>query len=106
MLNPTDMAQKVSRGDVSQQMTVRDFLAQMGVDVDGPVSQLAQALQKQSQMANPLNKIRMAGGRGAPAPMPPRGAAPVGRPPMVPPPGAPSGGGGGIADLIGKMGGR
>lgn len=99
MLNPTDMAGMASRGDVSQDMTVRDFFQKFGVDVDGPVSQLANFAKKQVENADPLNKMQNMA-RGNQGNMPPRGM-PQGRPM---PQGAPQGGSP-LRDLASQMGG-
>lgn len=92
ILNPNDLAAKATRGEVNPQMTIRDFLeSELGVDVDGPVSQLASALKGQAQKASPLGKVRAMGGAqgGIPGERPSGGGAPgmeglintIGRPP-------------------------
>lgn len=75
LFNPADMAMKASRGDVQPNMTVRQVFEKMGIDVEGPASQLTQLFQQQMQnrtMAGKMGMAQPAGGpRGAPpAPMP------------------------------------
>jgi len=81
ILNPTDAATMGARGQMDPDMPIRQWLAQFGVDADGPVSQLQQFMKKQAQNANPLTKmqnIAQSGGGGAPAgaPRPAMGGAP------------------------------
>jgi hypothetical protein len=103
VLNPKDANLMGVSGQFSPDMTVRDFLGQMGIDVDGPASQLVEMAKKQAQNANPLNKMRnMAADTslkpgGQPQTMP-------GVKPMVAPPGQPSPAG--MEGLLSKMGGR
>jgi len=73
MMNPTDASVMMSRGDINQNMTVRDFFTKFGVDVDGPVAQLQQFAGDQANKANPLTKmsaIANSGGRPGQPPMP------------------------------------
>ena len=78
LLNPTDLA--VMKQEMNPNMTVRDFLTQMGIDVDGPVTQLEQFAQKQVQNATAMGKMKnmaQAPPVGGPAPAP----GPTGPPP-------------------------
>lgn len=82
MFNPADLAGMKQTGDVTPQMTVRDFLQKMGIDVDGPVTQLQEFAQKQVQGGKALGKmqnIALAPGQGAPR-VPPQGGPPTGPP--------------------------
>jgi hypothetical protein len=90
LFNPTDLAATKQATDagkgpfagMDENSTVRDFLGQLGIDVDGPVSQLIQFSKDQMGKADPLNKMENIAGAG------PAGAG-AGPPPM--PPGAPQG---------------
>jgi len=108
MFNPTDMASKVSRGAIGPNTTIREFLGQQGIDVDGPISQLAKGIGDQLRKANPLNKMKAMGGAGAPQPrMPSPGASAMqGAPPQGPGMGAPSTppASGGMEGLMSKLG--
>jgi hypothetical protein len=99
LMNPADLAAMKQTGDVTPNMTVRDLLQKMGIDVDGPVSQLQEFAKKQVQGATGLGKMNsiagMPGGQGAPPPTP--GPGPGG-----PPPGGPSPPGG-MASLLKNM---
>ena len=79
--NPTDLG--MMKQNMSPDMSVRDFMSQMGIDVDGPVSQLEQLAGKQTSNATGLGKMRNI------AKAPPMGGAPMGPsgPPAGPPPG-------------------
>lgn len=98
ILNPTDAATMGARGQMDPNMSIRDWLGQFGVDVEGPVGQLQQFMKKQSQNANPLTKMQniAQSGGGAPggAPRPPTGGPPPmgGAPPQQ-----------GVQDLMGGM---
>ena len=75
MMNPTDMAAKVSRGDVRPQQSVGEFLQRnYGVTPQDPVEKLFAAVKGQAQNATVAGKMGM----------PPRGpqGAPQARPPM------------------------
>jgi hypothetical protein len=88
IFNPTDATIMRESGQFNPNMTVRDFFAQNGVDVDGPVIQLLKFVKDQAQKANPLNKMKAMAGGG-----------PQGQPPQAPqgmPPGAPQEGLGGL----------
>jgi len=72
MLNPADAATMAQSGDMQANMTVRDFLQQLGIDVDGPVDQLKEFAQKQVSNAGGMSKMQniaqSAGPAGPPAP--------------------------------------
>jgi len=103
VFNPTDAALMGVSGKMSPNMTVRDFLAQQGIDVEGPVTQLVQLAQKHAENANPMNKMRNI---AADASLKPGGQPPTmpGVKPMVAPPGQPSPAG--MEGLLNKLGGR
>jgi hypothetical protein len=81
MLNPQDMARKATAGEISPQTTVRDFLGQMGIDVDGPVSQLQGVMRNQAQNATMLGKAQTLRGGAGNQPMQRQVPGPVGGPP-------------------------
>ncbi|MFA5262020.1 MAG: hypothetical protein WC450_12425 [Candidatus Omnitrophota bacterium] len=93
LLNPADATMAMQEGKIDPNMSVRDFLQQnMGVDVDGPVTQLIEASKKQLQNRTAIGK---AANMGKP------GQMPQGRPAMVQP-----GQGGpppGLDSLMGQM---
>lgn len=98
--NPADMAAMKQAKDSGQgqfagmdeQTSIRDFFGQLGIDVDGPVTQLAQFAKDQTQKGSPLGKMENIAGA-----IPPGGPD---LPPGVPaqPPGA--GGAPGIDSLM------
>lgn len=94
MFNPTDMSMMKQEGEITPDMTIRDYFSKLGVDVDGPVTQLIEMGKQQMQKANPLNKMQaIAGG--------PKMGQPQGQPPPMPqggPPEAP-----GMSGLLKKF---
>lgn len=77
-MNPADLAMKKQEGGIQPGMTVRAFLEQQGIDVEGPIDQLTKFALKQSQNKNMRGKAQsMAGGPG--------GGPPPGGPPAGPP---------------------
>lgn len=103
VFNPTDAALMSSSGKFNPTMTVRDFLTQQGIDVEGPVTQLIEMAKKQMENANPMNKMRNI---SADASLNPGGQPPTmpGVKPMVAPPGQPAPAG--MEGLLNKLGGR
>jgi hypothetical protein len=102
VFNPKD-ANLIGSSGMSPDMSVRDFLAQQGIDVDGPVTQLVEMAKKQAMNANPMNKMRnIANDAG----LKPGGQPPTmpGVKPMVAPPGQPAPAG--MEGLLNKLGGR
>lgn len=100
--NPTDAAAMISTGQVNGNMTVRDYLGKLGIDVDGPISQLQQFAQKTMENASPMGKMRNISADAALQP----GGQPSARPgvkPMVQPPGKPSPSG--LEGLMNRLGG-
>ena len=101
MLNPADATMAMQEGKIRPDMTVREFLqTNMGIDVDGPVTQLIEASKKQLQNRTAIGKAANMG--GSPGGAPPPGRMPQGRPAAVqpgqggPPPG-------GLEGLMGQM---
>uniref|UniRef100_A0A6M3LN38 Uncharacterized protein n=1 Tax=viral metagenome TaxID=1070528 RepID=A0A6M3LN38_9ZZZZ len=103
VFNPTDAALMGASGKMSPDMSVRDFLSQQGIDVDGPVTQLVELAKKQVGNANPMTKMRNI---SADASLKPGGQPPTmpGVKPMVAPPGQPAPAG--MEGLLSKLGGR
>lgn len=86
LLNPNDMAMKSAAGKIRPDMSVRELLGEMGIDVDGPVTQLSGAMRK--QLTNATIPGKLSGGGGPPRPR--AGGAPSGMGGM---PSQPAGGG-------------
>lgn len=103
LLNPTDAAAMAQQGKIRGDMSVRELFANLGIDVDGPATQLIKFSQKQMENAKMGKKMQsMAAAR--PAPEPPAGGPAQGGPP--PGGGGPApGGGGGLEELIRMQGG-
>jgi hypothetical protein len=87
IFNSADLGMMKQSGDFTRNMTVRQALEKLGIDVDGPVDQLMQFAQKNVENANPLNKMKNIAQGGAPTPAPtgnmasPPGESAVGTPP-------------------------
>lgn len=89
-MNPADIGALKSQAaggqgpmaGVSENTTIREFFGKIGIDVDGPVTQLKQFADSELSKADPLNKAEaLAGGPGGAPPMPPGprpGAGPAG----------------------------
>lgn len=78
---PGDASMMAELGGFTPDTTVRELMGQMGIDVDGPITQLTGFMQQQEEMADPMNKMKaMAGGQGAPQGQPPPQAPPQGMP--------------------------
>jgi membrane protease subunit (stomatin/prohibitin family) len=58
ILNPTDAVAMVQQGKISPKMTVREVFANLGVDVDGPATQLMELAMREREKAQPMNKMR------------------------------------------------
>jgi hypothetical protein len=80
IMNPTDASMMGQNGEITPEMTVREYLAKEGIDVEGPVTQLIDMAKGQMQMADPMNKMKAFAGRPQPgqAPQPPAGRVPQG----------------------------
>lgn len=87
LLNPTDRSMMQQDGTFNPNMSVNDFLKQMGVDPNGPVTQLTSLWQQQSQNANPINKMQSIAGAPPAPPGGPQVGAPAAPSPGGPPPG-------------------
>jgi hypothetical protein len=100
MFNPTDMAAKVSTGDIQQGMTVADFLQKnFGVSPNDPLEKLIEATKSQMQNRTMAGKLGVPQGPGG-SPPPARPQAPT------PPRGMPTGPaprGGGLDGLVDRM---
>ena len=100
IMNPMDGLRHAARGRIRPDMSVREALEVMGVDLEGPITQLQSTTRNMVQNATMEGKIRGAGAPGgAPGGVPggaPRAPSPGSAPPMG---GAP--GQGGISSLLG-----
>jgi hypothetical protein len=98
MLNPVDLAsmKQESKGQITGDMSVRDFLAKVGIDVEGPATQLQQFAKKQVENADPIKKMQNMAAMGKGGGM--QGGPPQGQPPQGAPPQ-----GGGLEDLMKGM---
>jgi len=95
IMNPQDAFLMAEKGMLRPDMTIRELFSGLGVDVEGPVAQLADMVQRETQKANPLNKMKAVAGAGL---MTDPVAAKMGGG------SAPSQSGGSLEDLIGMGG--
>lgn len=95
IMNPQDAFLMAEKGMLRPDMTIRELFSSLGVDVEGPVAQLADMVQRETQKANPLNKMKAVSGAGL---MTDPVAAKMGGG------NAPSQSGGSLEDLIGMGG--
>ena len=104
IFNPKDFILMIKTMANDPQATVRDLLQRLGIDADGPVTQVTDFLMKSKENATPLGQIKnMAGGGQMPPGAPPQGEPQMpGRKPMVQPPPAPTAGG--MQGLISQLG--
>ena len=84
MLNPTDLAVMKGTGQVQEGMSLGDYITSLGLDLDGPVGQLAEFAQKQVQNSSAMGKMKNIQPQGGPTPQMAQ-APPQGQP--GPPPG-------------------
>jgi hypothetical protein len=98
LFNPSDAAAVAGRGDINPQMTVREVLGKMGIDVEGPASQLVKFTQDQMQKRTMSGKMGMQR-----PPAPPQGAPPGMPPGRGAPPPMPQAGPGGIEGLMANL---
>jgi hypothetical protein len=93
-----DMAKKTQMGEVRPDMTIREFFANQGLDVDqNTVADMAQFLQRQVQNRTMAGKL----GAGAPGGMPGRGMPGGGMPQGATPTPQPRPG---LQGLMGRLG--
>ena len=64
VMNPQDAFLMAEKGMLRADMTIRELFSGLGVDVEGPVAQLAEMVQRETQKANPLNKMKAIAGAG------------------------------------------
>jgi len=64
VMNPQDAFLMAEKGMLRKDMTIRELFSSLGVDVEGPVVQLADMVQRETQKANPLNKMKAVAGAG------------------------------------------
>ena len=94
VFNPADLAMTKAQGNIDPNMKVSDYLRQVGIDPEGPLTQLAEFGKKQMQNGDILGKMNnIAGGPGG---------APGGAPPPMPGGGA-TGGTPGMEDLLSSL---
>jgi len=58
MFNPVDMAAMKQSGAFTPDMKVKDVLLKIGIDPEGPATQLVEFAKKQHQNADPLGKMK------------------------------------------------
>ena len=87
-LNKTDLGVMAGERRFTPDQSVRDVLTELGIDVEGPATQLVEFAQKQSQNAEVSGKMKNIASSGQPKPMPsPQGPMPGPAPgPQGPPP--------------------
>ena len=90
MFNPTDASMMAQEGEITPDMPIREYFAKLGVDVEGPISQLIEMTKNETQRANPLNKMKAIAGGPRPG-MPPQGQPMQGQPMQGQPPQMPRG---------------
>ena len=101
-MNPADLSLMAASGNFGPDTTIREAFSKVGIDVDGPMTQLADYVQKMKQNANPLNKVRNIAADTALQ----RGGQPPTQPgvkPMVASPGQPAPSG--MEGLLNRLGG-
>ena len=78
MFNPVDGAMMKQTGEITPDMSIREFFAKKGVDVEGPITQLIEMGKAEMQKADPMNKMKAIAGGPKP------GMPPHGQPPQMP----------------------
>ena len=97
VMNPMDMAAMSQKGQVSQDMTVKDLIEKVfKVPMDAPVSALTEAIKRQGMNQNNMGKMQAMAGQPQGSAMGPRNGSgpqgamanrmPQGRPSAVPMP--------------------
>ena len=79
VFNPVDASMMKQEGEIRPDMTVREYFAKLGVDVEGPVSQLIDMAKDQMGKADPMNKMKSIAGGPTPGVKPG-----MGQPPQMP----------------------
>jgi hypothetical protein len=70
MLNPTDLTMMSQEGKFSEDMTIADVLAQVGLKPEDPAQKLFEFGKNQVKNANPMQKAKNMANQGS---MPPQG---------------------------------
>ena len=83
MFNPTDASMMAQEGEIRPDMSIREFFASKGIDVEGPVTQLVEMAKGEMQKADPMNKMKAIAG-GPPQGQPPQGPPQMGQSPQMP----------------------
>jgi len=96
IFNPVDASMMKQRGEINPNMSVREYFAKLGVDVEGPVSQLVDMAKDQMAKADPINKMKSIAGGPTPGMKPG-----MGQPPQQPMGRAPQGAG--MEGLLNQM---
>lgn len=79
IFNPVDSSMMAQSGEITPDMSVREYFAKLGVDVEGPISQLVDMAKDQMQKGNPINKMKSIAGGPTPGMKPG-----MGQPPQMP----------------------
>ena len=58
VMNPTDLNAMQQQGQISPDMSVRQFLENLGINVEGPAQQLVELQKKHMQNASPTGKMQ------------------------------------------------
>lgn len=74
--NPTDLAAMQQNGQIGGDMSVRQFLENLGIDVEGSAQQLVELQKKHMQNASPTGKM-MNMAQGASPSIPQQGRRPM-----------------------------
>lgn len=106
IFNPKDFVIMVKTMANDPQATVRDLLSRLGIEADGPVSQITEFISKGMENATPLGQMKNISAGAGGTELSPGGQPPAmpGRKPMVQPPGAPTAGG--MDGLLNRLGGK
>lgn len=106
IFNPKDFVIMVKTMANDPKATVRDLLSRLGIEADGPVSQITEFISKGMENATPLGQMKNISAGAGGTELSPGGQPPVmpGRKPMVQPPAAPTAGG--MDGLLNKLGGK
>lgn len=72
-MNPNDLGLMAASGEFTMNMTVAEWMQKVGIDVNGPMTQILDFVKRMQSNMDPLNKVRAMGSM-------PRGASPPGAP--------------------------